>query len=106
MPVRGMRKATTVSENNKELILVGARECLLALQNTYHIETQDIVNIFFNMTSDLNAAFPAAAARQLGWNNVLLFGMQESNLSDGLARCIKILILVNTDKSQDKVRHF
>ena len=105
MPVRGIRGATTVNKNDKKSILTETKGLLIALQDANHFKTQDIVSIFFSMTQDLNAAFPAAAARQLGWQKIPLFGVQEADIVDGLERCIRILIQINTEKSQDEIQH-
>lgn len=105
MSVRGIRGATTVSENNRESILAGTRELLFTMQDANNFKTEDIVSIFFSMTSDLNAAFPAEAARQLGWNEVPLFGMQEADVINSLKKCIRILIQLNCNKSQVDVQH-
>ena len=105
MTVRGIRGATTVDENSKESILSRSKELLLSLQKANHFNIEDIVSIFFSMTSDLNTAFPAEAARQLGWNKVPLFGMQESDVAGGLGKCIRILIQMNSNKIQDEIRH-
>ena len=105
MPVRGIRGATTVSKNNKESILSGTRELLLTLQSANRFDTKDIVSIFFSMTPDLNAAFPAAAARELGWDQVPLFGMQEIGVPESLEKCIRVLIHLNCQKSQIELQH-
>jgi chorismate mutase len=105
LSVRGIRGATTVSENSQESILAGTRELLLNLRDANNFKTEDIVSIFFSMTSDLNAAFPAEAARQLGWNKVPLFGMQESDVKDSLPKCIRVLIHFNCGKSQTEIVH-
>ena len=105
MVVRGIRGATTVSENKKEPILAGTRELLHTLQDANDFKTEDIVSVFFSMTPDLNAVFPAEAARHLGWQKVPLFGMQEAEIAGGLERCIRILIQVNSEKSQDEMQH-
>jgi len=86
--------------NSRESILAGTRELLLTLLDANNFKTEDIVSIFFSITSDLNAAFPAEAARQLGWNKVPLFGMQEANVIKGLKKCIRILIQINSKKPQ------
>ena len=105
LAVRGIRGATTVTENNKIAILKETRELLINLKDKNRFETEEIVSIFFSMTPDLNAAFPAAAARQLGWNNVPLFGVQESDVENTLKMCIRILIHINTNKLQGEIKH-
>ncbi len=105
MTVRGIRGAITVEANSKESILEGTKELLLTMQRKNEFNTTDIVTIFFNVTSDLNATFPAEAARQLGWRLVPLFDMQEIPVVGSLPKCIRILILINSQKSQLENKH-
>ena len=105
MLVRGIRGAITVSENTKKEILSSTKELLLALKKTNDFNIEDIVSIFFSTTSDLDSAFPAAAARELGWSAVPLFGMQEANVQNGLKKCIRILIQINCEKKQSEIKH-
>ena len=104
MSVRGIRGATTVSKNDRESILSRTRELLLALKETNNFKNEDVVSIFFSMTVDLTAAFPAEAARQLGWNRVPLFGMQECDIEGSLEKCIRILIQINSHQSQEEIQ--
>ena len=104
MSVRGIRGATTVSKNDRESILSRTRELLLALKETNNFKNKDVVSIFFSMTADLTAAFPAEAARQLGWNKVPLFGMQECDIEGSLEKCIRILIQINSHQSQEEIQ--
>jgi chorismate mutase len=105
MLVRGIRGAITVEVNSKESILEGTQELLLTMQRKNEFNTTDIVCIFFSMTPDLNAAFPAEAARQLGWRLVPLFDTQEIPVAGSLPQCIRILILINSQKSQLEIEH-
>jgi len=103
--VRGIRGAITVNSNSKKEILKRTKELLLALKKSNNLKIEDIVSIFFSTTPDLNATFPAAAARELGWIKVPLFGMQEIEVVNSLKRCIRILIQINSDKNQDEIIH-
>ncbi len=105
MTVRGIRGAITVEVNSKESILEGTEELLLAMQKKNEFNTTDIVCIFFSMTPDLDAAFPAEAARQLGWRMVPLFDTQEIPVAGSLPQCIRILMLINSQKSQLEIKH-
>lgn len=101
---RGIRGATTAESNTREAIHEATAELLEALIEANGLDEQDLASVFFTMTPDLNAAFPAAAARRLGWNRTALLGAVESDVPGSLNRCIRILILVNTDKEpQDLV---
>ncbi|MBM3943279.1 MAG: chorismate mutase [SAR202 cluster bacterium] len=100
---RGVRGATTATENTPRAIYAATREMLNRLIEANHIEEGDVAAAYFTMTQDLNAAFPAAAARQLGWNHTALMCGAEIAVPDSLPRCIRVLILWNTDKEQRQV---
>ena len=105
MLVRGIRGATTAESNTKEEIIKKTKELLITLQKENNFKIEDIVSIFFSATPDLNAAFPARAARELGWNRVPLFDMQEIDVPGSLPRCIRVLIQINCQKSQTEINH-
>jgi len=105
MLVRGIRGAITVNSNNKEEIIKKTKELLVILKKENDFMIEDIVSIFFSVTPDLNAAFPAQAARELGWDRVPLFDMKEIDVPGSLPRCIRILIQINCQKSQLKMKH-
>jgi chorismate mutase len=66
---------------------------------------QDVASAFFTATPDLTAAFPAQAARELGWDQVALLDAQEIPVPGSLSHCVRALVHWNTDKSQDEIRH-
>ena len=101
---RGIRGATVAGENTAEAIYSATRELLKELIDANQIEEREVAAVHFTMTPDLNAGFPAAAARQLGWNNTALMCATEVAVPDSLLRCIRVLILFNTVKEpQDLV---
>lgn len=103
--VQGVRGATTVEQNDKEIIFAAVQELLQQLLEKNQIALEDIGAAIFSATPELNAAFPAAAARRIGWDNVPLFGTQELDVDNGLQRCIRVLLLVNTEKKQNEMIH-
>lgn len=103
--LRGVRGATTVDQNESEQILSRTAELITALVEANDIKTEDIGAVIFASTPDLPAAFPAAAARRIGWDTVPLFGTQEINNPDGVPLCIRALLLWNTDLPQTAIRH-
>ncbi len=105
MLVRGIRGAITADSNTKEEIIEKAKELLITLKKENDFKIEDIVSIFFSVTPDLNAAFPAQAARELGWNRVPLFDIQEIEVPGSLPKCIRILIHINCQKSQTEIKH-
>jgi chorismate mutase len=105
MPVRGVRGATTASANTREAILGATRELLDALIRANQIQAADVASIYFTMTPDLNAAFPATAAREMGWADTALLDAQAPRVPNDIARCIRVLIHWNTDCARDNIRH-
>ena len=105
MLVRGVRGATTVEANSVEAILEATRELLAAMLKANETDVEDIASAFFSTTVDLNAEFPAVAARDLGWTNVALMCGHEMNKPGGLPMCLRILLHVNTDKPARDIKH-
>lgn len=102
----GIRGATTVSANTGESILAATEELLMEMTQANQVEIRDIAAVFFTTTPDLNAEFPAAATRELGWpSNMALLCGHEMNVPNDLPRCLRILMLVNTDKGPEAITH-
>lgn len=102
---RGVRGATTADANTPEAIVAATRELLAELVRANGIASVDVASVFFTTTPDLTAAFPARAARDLGWTDVALLGATEMDVPGAPGRCIRILIHWNTVKPQDAIRH-
>jgi chorismate mutase len=105
MAIRGIRGATTVEENKAEAILSATRELLELIVEANALRVEDIASALFTTTRDLDAAYPAAAARALGWTHAALMCMHEMDVPRGLPRCIRVLIHWNTNARQDEVKH-
>ena len=102
---RGLRGATKAEENTAEDIYAATREMLQQLIEANDIEERDVAMAYFTVTPDLNAAFPAAAARQLGWNSTALMCATEIAVPNSLPSCIRVLILINTEKEPDELHN-
>ncbi|NPV26310.1 MAG: chorismate mutase [Firmicutes bacterium] len=102
---RGIRGAITVEENTDHCIKSATRELLVNLVEENQITPEDIVSIIFTVTKDLNAAFPAAAARDLGWRHVPLLCCTEIDVPGAMARCVRVLLHVNTTRTQEEIKH-
>ena len=100
---RGIRGATVAEDNSSDGIHRATTELLEALIEANDIKERDVASVFFTVTPDLNAVFPAASARELGWNNTALLGAVEVAVPTALDRCIRVLILVNTDKEPEEL---
>ena len=98
---RGIRGATIADENTAETIHRATRELLEQLIEANQITERDVAAVYFTTTPDLNAGFPAAAARQAGWTNTALMGATEVAVPGSLLRCVRVMILVNTDKEPE-----
>ena len=101
--VRGIRGATSADTNSKEAILEATAELLGRLVEANDVDVDDVAAAYFTATDDLNAEFPALAARQMGWTKAALMCAREMNVEDGAKRCIRVLLLVNTDKTPEDI---
>lgn len=102
---RGVRGATTVTENTKEAILEATREMLFIIIQANDMRPEDVASAYFTTTVDLDTTYPALAARQLGWYDVALLCGHEMHVPDGLDRCIRVLIHWNTTRRADEIVH-
>jgi chorismate mutase len=105
MRLRGIRGATTVDDNTPEAILEATTELLVELMRANGLRIDDVASAFFTTTRDLNAEFPAVAANKLGWTNVALLCGHEMDVPGSLARCLRILLHVNTEKDPRQIVH-
>ena len=104
--VRGIRGATTVRTNDPAMITEGTLELLRVLRDRNALRPEDIGYIWFTVTPDLDAAFPADAARAgMGWHDVPLICGREIPVPGALGMCVRILIAWNTNLAQRDVRH-
>ena len=102
---RGIRGATTVENNSAEEIISATRELLNKIVTDNSIDTRDIAAVFFSATPDLNSAFPAKAAREIGWLDVPLFCQVEIDVPGSLGKCIRIMMLVNSTLEPEEIKH-
>lgn len=105
MLTRGIRGATTVEANTPEAILEATRELLATMLKANDLDVEYVASAFFTTTPDLNAEFPAVAARDLGWRDVALLCGHEMSKPGALNMCLRILLHVNTEKPAREVKH-
>lgn len=106
MMCRGFRGATTASANTDSAIAEATEELLRSMVEANDLHPEYIAAAWFTTTSDLNASFPATVARrQLGWTGVALMNGHEINVPGGLPMCIRVMLLVNTEKRQDEIEN-
>ncbi len=94
-----------MERNEREEIFANVAELLALIVEENKIDIEDIGAVIFSSTPDINAAFPAAGARAMGWSEVPLFGTLEIDNPEGVARCIRVLILWNTEVPQKEIKH-
>ena len=108
MPVRGIRGATTATANTAEAIMEATAELLQELAALNDLDPTEIASAFFTTTPDLNAEFPAHAARRLGWLNVPMLCGHDMEVPQpnarGVPQCIRVLLMYNTPRPQSAMR--
>ena len=105
MVCRGVRGATTADGNSRDEILTATRQLLALMIRINGIEPEQVASAIFSLTRDLDAEFPALAARQLGWLEVPLLCTYEVDVPGSLRKCVRVLVHWNTDKPQNQIRH-
>lgn len=105
MVCRGIRGATTAAANTAEDILEATQEMVDVLIGLNNLNSEDIASAIFTTTPDLNAMFPASAARMFGWTEVPMVCTHEMAVPGALQKCIRVLVHVNTTKSPSEIRH-
>ena len=101
--VRGIRGATVADDNTRDAILNATDELLRTMVESNGVDIDDIAAAYFTTTDDLNAEFPAAAARKLGWMDVALLCAHEMKVPNAMRRVIRVMLIVNTDKPASEI---
>ena len=105
LTMRGIRGATQVAANTAEALEEAVIELCRELTARNNLEPSDIVWAIFTVTHDLNAGFPATAARKQGWNDVPMICSQEIPVPGSLPRCIRLLVHAYTTRSRAEIKH-
>ena len=103
--VRGLRGATTSDTDSRHDILTATENLLKELIKANDLRQDDVAAAFFTTTPDLHAEYPAAAARLMGWTNVALMGASEIDVPNAPPLCIRILLLINTERSAEDLKN-
>jgi chorismate mutase len=102
---RGIRGATTADANTAEDILEATSEMMRILIRLNELEPEHVVSAVFTTSPDLNATFPAIAAREIGWNEVPLMCAHEMDVPASLQKAVRVLLQINTTKTPSEIRH-
>ena len=105
--IRGIRGATTISQNNKDEILEASWDLISCMVKRNCIDAENISCIFFTVTPDITAAFPASAVRLQGepWSHLACIDVQQMDSPDGMKGVIRALMQVETEKNLDEIEH-
>ncbi len=102
---RGIRGATVAPANTREAIINATKELLMEIVNANRVELDSVAGVFFTTTNDLNAEFPALAARELGWTDTAMLCGHEMAVPGSLPRVIRVMMLWNTNKPSSGIVH-
>jgi chorismate mutase len=105
MPCRAIRGAITADKNTPDAIAQATQALLVEMIATNSLRLRDIASAIFTVSKDLTAAFPAATARAMGWEDVPMLCAMEIPVPKSLKKCIRVMLLVNTWRAQKKIRH-
>jgi len=100
-----VRGAITVDSNTTESILAATEEMLREIIDNNSINASDVCAMIFTATQDLDKVYPAKAARNIGFTNISLMCMQEMVVKDSLSMCIRVMIMWNTNKNLNEIKH-
>ena len=105
MIVRAIRGATQVEANDRDSILEGTAELVSEVMSRNELCTDDVISVIFTVTPDLNAEFPALAARKTGFHDVPLLCANEIDVPHALPRVVRLMMHVNTERPRSDVQH-
>lgn len=105
MNIACIRGATTVKENTNQNILEATTQLLQEIIKANDLDLEQIILVIFTSTKDLNEVYPAVAARNIGFNKSALMCMQEMYVKNSLSKCIRVMIQIQSEKSQSEIKH-
>jgi chorismate mutase len=105
LPVRAIRGATTIDNNTVSEIIKETKHLLSEIVEQNNINKDDIISVIFSTTGDINATFPAVAAREMGWTDIALMCTNEMEVPGSLEKCIRVMMHINTEKSNKEIKY-
>ena len=105
MRLRAIRGAITVDRDEPELVYAATRELLSEIIARNGVDPDHIISVIFTVTPDLTSAFPAMAARSMGWLDVPLLCTMEIPVPGAMGRCIRVLVHVESDRKRSAIQH-
>ncbi|MEP7026763.1 MAG: chorismate mutase [Actinomycetota bacterium] len=105
MAVRAIRGATQLDVNDSAAVLAGTSELVTEVMSRNDLTTGDVISVIFTATGDLNAEFPALAARKLGFQDVPLLCAVEMSVPGSMPRVVRLMMHVETPRDRSSVQH-
>lgn len=105
MPLRAIRGATTVTEDERELVIKATAVLLQEMMERNDVKKPQLIDLIFTATPDIRSEFPAAAAREIGISDIPLLCSVEMNVIGAIKRCIRVLMHLESDKDYSELRH-
>jgi chorismate mutase len=105
MSVRAIRGAIQVEGNTPEAIAAGTKELLAEILRANELPVESVISVLLTATPDLNAAFPAAAAREVGFEATPLLCAVEIDVPGALPRVIRAMATVETALKSSEINH-
>jgi chorismate mutase len=103
--VRAVRGAVQVAANDRDEILAGTAELVTEVMGRNELTTDDVISVIFTATGDLDAEFPALAARKLGFQEVPLLCAAEIPVPGAMPRVVRLMMHIETDKPRSAMQH-
>jgi len=105
LPVRAIRGATTIENNDAREIIEETKHLLKRMVEDNGVDKEDIISVILSTTKDINAAFPAVAAREMGWTDIALMCTNEMDVPGSLPMCIRVMMHINTEKTNKELKY-
>ena len=103
--VRALRGATTVDADTPEHITERVQTLVRTMLDRNGVDKDDLISMVFTATPDIHSMYPATAARAIGLGDVPLLGAQETMVEGGMARVIRVMIHLTTERSRSQLHH-
>lgn len=103
--VRALRGATTIDEDTVAHITERVTDLITQMLARNGVDHDDVISVLFTATDDIHAMFPATAARTIGLGDVPLICARELDIEGGMARCVRVLAHITTDRSRAELHH-
>jgi chorismate mutase len=103
--VLAVRGAIQIDADDRDQILEATTELVTEVMTRNALTTDDVISVIFTATPDLNAEFPALAARKLGFHDVPLLCASEIDVPHALPHVIRLMAHIEADRPRSDIQH-